>query len=59
MRQVEPLDWSVIVDIRSNRIRAYSADELATYVCEKWYIDDAQSIRQVYQAIREYQPQLV
>jgi len=58
MRQVEPLDWSVIVDIRSNRIRAYSADELAGWVCEKWYIDDAPSIRLVYKAIREYQPYL-
>lgn len=59
MRQVEPLDWSVIVDIRSNHIRAYSADELAGYICDKWYIDDAPSIRLVYRTIKEYHPRLV
>lgn len=58
MRNVQPLEFSIIVDIRSNRIDAFYADELADWVCSKWKIDDAPSIRLVYQAIKQYQPYL-
>jgi hypothetical protein len=52
------LDYVVLMDIRSNCIRAFDADELATYVCERWKIDHVKDIRAVYRAIKEAHPNL-
>jgi hypothetical protein len=52
------LDYCVLRDIRSNCISAFNADELATYVCERWKIDDVKGIRAVYRAIKEAHPNL-
>jgi len=51
-------NYVIISAIRSNYIRAFDADELATYVCERWKIDHVKDIRAVYRAIKEAHPNL-
>jgi hypothetical protein len=50
------LEFPIIVEIRSNYIRTNSADELVADICERWYIDDAPTIRALYRAVKEYHP---
>jgi hypothetical protein len=52
------LDYVILSAIRSNYIRAWDVDELATYVCERWKIDHVKDIRAVYRAIKEAHPNL-
>jgi hypothetical protein len=45
------LDFKIMSDIKWNNWQATSASELLMLVCDKWRIEDRQTIKQVYQAI--------
>jgi hypothetical protein len=48
------LERCVLNDIHAAKYFGYTtADEIAEYVCEKWKIDRAQDIREVYKAIQQ------
>jgi hypothetical protein len=50
------LEFPLLIEVKSNRIRTNSADELVADICERWYIDDAPTIRALYRAVKAEHP---
>ena len=53
------LEQCVMNDIYAAQyFKLSTLDEIATYVCEKWHIDNGKEVREVYQAIKSIYPHL-